>query len=146
MNNLYILKTISITEKTKLDLQKEWKARNVIYDNYVGYEKYIILLKTLNMDKYVYEEENNCYFIDMENARDCAENNIADINDGGLYNYIAIIEIPFDQTYAATEIQSLHIFKFNDVTNGYDEVVLNNAFVKIEDEVQYIISQNKVYK
>lgn len=60
----------------------------------------------------------------MDTAKDYASSNIADINDGGVYNYVAISEVPFDKAYAMTEVQNIHIFKYINNENRYEEVPL----------------------
>ena len=137
-NNLFILKTISIRPKTEENFQKEYKIDKIEHnrpDNYT-YTKFIKFLKSWGWDIY-YSEDNNCYFTDLSIAKQYTEQNIGDINDGGVYNYIAIVEVPFNCTYAETEIQSIYIFKYNKTTDEYNEVDIN-----FNNETKYIAKKN----
>jgi hypothetical protein len=136
---LYILKTISIRNKTEDDLHKDWQIYKLQYRHDTSYNQYIKFLKSWKCDKYSYSEENNCYFTDLSIAKQFAEQNVSDINDGDIYNYIAIIEVPFNCTYADTEISDLYIFKYNNNSDNYNEVDSN-----FNDETKYINWKNYI--
>ena len=137
-NNLFILKTIQIKEKSEEDLHREWLIRNIQYDtNKMTCEDYIEFLDSWDDKKYSYDYENNCYFTDLEKAKFYATSNMGDINDGGVYNYVAIVEVPYNRTYATTEIQSIYIFKFNYKKDTYEEVDLNSS-----EETKFILNKN----
>lgn len=138
MENLFILKTISITEKTKESCKKEWEIRNLRFENNkISYEKFLESLDFFNGKNFSYHDADNCYFTELSKAKEYAEENICDINDGGLYEYIAIVEIPFNCAYAETEGKSIYIFKFNNSTGKYDEVPM-----QFNDETRLIAKEN----
>ncbi|MFC0903914.1 hypothetical protein ACFHWD_04310 [Clostridium sp. MT-14] len=121
-NNLFILKTISIRPKTEEIRHKYWQIHQIKYERKMPYEAYINFLKNWHEYDFLYSEENNCYFTDYNTAKEFAENNASDINDGGVYNYIAIIEVPFECTYANTEVKNIYAFKYNRKSDKYTEV------------------------
>lgn len=131
--NLFILKTISIRPKTKEIRHKHWQIHQIEHNKKISYDNYIKFLKDWNDYDFIYSEEDNCYFTDYSTAKEFAENNISDINDGGIFNYICIVEVPFDCTYALGEIASCHIFKYNPKSDKYTEVPEN-----YNDETEYI--------
>ena len=135
-NNLFILKTISIRHKTEEIRHKYWQIYQIEYNRKMPYEVYIDFLKSWHQYDYLYSEEDNCYFTNYNTAKEFAENNASDINDGGVFNYITIIEVPFDCTYANTEVQNIYIFKYNHETDKYTEVSKDH-----NEETKYIFKR-----
>lgn len=131
--NLFILKTIDIRRKTEKQLQKEHKIHNIKYKKKISYEDYTDYVKSWDEYNFSYYEEDNCYFTDYKIAEQYAKENICDMNDGGVYNYIAIIEVPINCTYTITEIQNIHIFKYKRDKDKFEEIDLN-----CNDESKYI--------
>ena len=138
-NNLFILKTISIIPKTEEIRHKYWEIYQIEYNRKMPYEVYIDFLKNWDQYDFLYSEEDNCYFTDYKTAKEFAENNASDINDGGVFNYIGIIEVPFNCTYAFGEVASLHIFKYNRENDNYTEVPEN-----YNKETEYIFKKFKI--
>lgn len=126
--SIYILKTISLHKKTEEDLIKEWKIRNIKYTKReVSYEDHLKYLKSWNEDKFGYNEEDNCYFNDLEVAKSYAIGNAGDMNDGGLYDYVVILKTALDRTYAMTNCKEAYLFKFNYNTCLYEPVEFNDS-------------------
>jgi len=138
-NNLFILKTISIRLKTEEIRHEYWKIYQIEYNRKISYDKYIEFLKNWNQYDFLYSEEDNCYFTDYKTAKKFAKNNASDINDGGVFNYIGIVEVPFNCTYAFCEVASLHIFKYNRENDNYAEVPEN-----YNKETEYIFKKFKI--
>lgn len=88
----------------------------------MDYDKYIEFLKSWDRFEYHYSEEDNGYFIDIKEIESQVNPNIGDLNDGGVYNYIVIVEIPLNTTYAMTEAQFIEMFKYNNETDYYDYI------------------------
>jgi len=124
-NNLFILKTISIRPKTEEIRHKYWEIYQIEYNRKMPYEVYIDFLKSWHQYDYLYSEEDNCYFRDYNTAKEFAINNASDINDGGVFNYIAITEVPFDCTYANMEVENIYIFKYNRDNDKYTKIPIN---------------------
>lgn len=125
METLFILKTISMKRKTDQIRQKEYQLYNLKYNRHISYDKYISLQKSWNSYDFSYFSEDNAYFLDYELTKKHVKDNIWDLNDGGVYNYIAIIGIPVNHLYAIVDIQSIHIFKYDENKNEYKEIPLN---------------------
>lgn len=126
--SIYILKTISLKKKTEEDLIKEWKIRNIKYSNKeVSYEDYLEYLESWNEKEYDFSEEDNCYFTDLATAKEYAVSNMADMNDGGVYDYALIVKTDLNRAYAMTNYEEPYFFKFNYDTHKYEEVDLNDS-------------------
>lgn len=121
--SLYILKTIRVTEKTEDMLRKEWEIRNIKYPKTkVSYENYLKFLESWNDRYFEFSSEDNCYFKDLDTAKHYAETNMADMNDGGIYNYVAILRTDLERTYAMTNYDEAYLFKFNYSDDCYEPV------------------------
>ena len=126
--SLYILKTISVREKTEDLLKKEWEIRNIKYPKTkVSYEDYLKFLEDWNDRYFEFSSEDNCYFKDLDTAKYYAKTNIADINDGGIYDYIAILKTDLETAYAMTNYDEAYLFKFNYKTNSYESIEFNDS-------------------
>lgn len=126
MDYIYIVRTINLTQKTESDLHKEYEIAKIKYPKtYKNYKQYLEdFLISWNNDKYSMLYEDNSCFNDYELAESNVINNIYDINDGGVYNYVAIIKIPVNGLYSICEIseEDIILFKFNQDTDTYYKI------------------------
>lgn len=137
MQSIYIGKMISLKEKTKEDIEKEFeiiKIKNKSWQSKT-LDDYINFIKNWCNYDYIMSTEDNCYGLDYNEIENLIINNYADVNDGGIYNYATIIEIPINKMYAYTEVISIQIFKYNKESNKYEK---QNEHSK---EMEYIIKK-----
>lgn len=134
---LYIVSTISLKKITEDDLKKDFEIFKVKYPFWKNktFEQYYEFKKELNSHKYHMSQEDNSYFLDLKKAKSCVEKNFADINDGGVYNYVLIKKIPLSLAYAMIYVEELYIFEYEPETSTYIEIPLNK-----DDESSYIVS------
>lgn len=126
MNYIYIIKTISLKSKTEEDRQKEFEICKINYPLWkeATYQDYITFSKEWNEYDYKISSEDNCYCDEYDFTKNNVIDNSTDINDGGVYNYVAVIHTPINHAYAMTNIEQndIHLFKFNSHSEKYDEV------------------------
>lgn len=134
---LYIITTVSIKKKTEDDLKKEFEIHKIKYPSWKEktFEQYYEFQKEWNWHKYNMSQENNSYFLDLEEAKSCVERNFADISDSGLYNYVLIKKVHLAKAYTMIDVEELYIFKYERKTDTYREVSLYE-----NDETKYITS------
>lgn len=120
-SSIYILKTISLKKKTEETLRKEWIIRNIEFDKIlIPYDEYVYFLESWGEKDFDLQDEDNCYFLDLDTALHFARNNLSDINDGGIFNYIAILKVDLERTYAMCHYNEAHLLKFNHDSNKYE--------------------------
>lgn len=134
---LYVVSTVSLKERTKEDLKKDFEITKLEYPSWQNktFEQYYEFEKGWNRDKYIMNEEDNSYFLDFQKARNSVINNFADINDGGIYNYAVIKKVPMNMAYVMIHVEEMYLFKYNLDADIYIEVSLNE-----DDETKYITS------
>lgn len=66
--------------------------------------------------------ENNAYFRKLSEAIDFVTNNTCDINDCGVFDWVMIQEINYNQAYTECISNEKIFFTFNYKTNMYEEV------------------------
>lgn len=129
MKNLFILSTISVNKKSEEEVKMDWAIRNITSKKDIPFEQYLSFIESWNdqwgLKDYRYSEEDNAYFESLDTAKEYARKNISDLNDGGVYNYIAITEVPLNTTYAFTGPQSLALFRYLPENQQYEEVPFN---------------------
>lgn len=130
MENLFILKTISIEEKTEEDLQREWEV-NVLLHGQITFERYKELMRSWWQDRYTYAESDVAYFTDLEMAIHSAKVNMCDINEAGSYEYVAIAEVSTNRIYTNCYPLSVRVFKYNRENNSYEPVETNDDKVEL---------------
>jgi len=135
--NLFVLTTISLKKKTEEDLILEWKISNLVHKRETPFEEHMDFIEGWGWKTYDYSSEDNCYFTDLKTAKEYALRNCGDMNDGGSYNYACITEMPYNATYAMTNIQSIYVFKFDRDSDTYVEVDIN-----ADAETKYIVGHN----
>lgn len=124
---LYIITTISLKNKTELDRKKDFELQKYKYPRWKTktYIDYCELLKSLKKYDYEINQEDNSYYLDLDKAREIILKNIADINDGGVYNYVAIKKVCLNKVYANVVPEDAYLFKFCNNTRLYKEISLN---------------------
>lgn len=138
MDNLFILKAISLKEKTEEDLKRDFDIVKIKYNvwKYKTLKEYIEFEKGWNRDKFNINTENILYSLDKMRAKELLIKNVADFNDGGAYNYAILLSIPQDTAYAElTDINEYELFKYNQKTSTYELITDLN-----DEKAQYIIS------
>lgn len=134
---LYIVSTISLKKRTEDDLKKEFEIYKVKYPSWKEktFEQYYEFQKGWNWHKYSISQEDNAYFLKLEEAKLAVKENFGDINDGGAYNYALIKKVPMNRAYGMIYVEELYIFEYEIATDTYEEVSLNK-----NDETKYITS------
>jgi hypothetical protein len=126
MEHIYMVRTISLNEKSEDDLQREFEIFKLKYPIWINktYEEFLHFQQSWKEDKYSISYEDNAYCENYEIAHKKVINNACDINDGGSYNYIAIIKVPMNGCYAMTYTQrsDINLFKFDMDRLSYLEV------------------------
>lgn len=142
VSNVYIVSTIKLNEKTKDDLLKEYEIYKIKYSGWKEktYDSFYKFQEDWNWHKYNLEIEDNSYFLDLEKAKTCVENNFCDINDGGLYNYVLIKKVCLEKAYAKTFSIEGYLFEFNSDSRTYKEVPID-----LNEETQYIAEKLMFY-
>lgn len=120
MENLFILKTISIEEKTEEDLKREWEINKLLH-GHITFEEYKELMLSWWQDRYTYAESDVAYFTDLEMIHS-AKVDMCDITEGGLYEYVAIVEVALNRVYTNCYPLSVRVFKYNRENSSYEPV------------------------
>ena len=134
-NDLYIVTTVSLKSRTEDDIKKEYEIYKIKYPVWKvkSYENFCDYLNSWNLYNYTISQEDNSYYFNLNEAKEMVINNIGDINDGGIYNYVLIKKVPARRVYANTNIEEYYLFKFNKNTRVYKEISINDS-----DEAKYI--------
>lgn len=126
MDNIYIIRTIELLNKTEEDIKKEFEIYKIEHPKgkIKNYDEFFEFQKSWGQDKYVMNCEDNSYCTNFETAKNKVINNICDINDGGVYNYCAILKVPVNCIYATTYIKEndIILFKFDREINKYYQI------------------------
>lgn len=116
MTNIYLVNMIDIKRKTKADWEKEFKIFNINYKStYKCLNNYKEFIKgTYKCSDYIITEEIVGYFTNKKTAQHMLSKNIYDVNDGGIYPYAIIIELPANVFYpeSFSMAKRVHIYKF----------------------------------
>lgn len=135
---LYILRTIDLDDRTDEDRSLEFQKFQVQYPIWKDktFEHYIEFIKSWDEYNYTMNYEDNSYFESIETAKEYALMNMGDMNDGGVYNYVAIIAVPYGLCYATfTGVEELYLFKFNYKNDCYESIELME-----DDKSKYLCS------
>lgn len=137
MNWIYVVTTIRLEEKTEKDIVKDFEINKIKYPRWKNktIKEYQEFLKSWKMDKYLISQEDNSYFLDLKQAKYNVEENVADINDGGAYNYVVIKKIPLNVAYGTIIIEDYYIYRYNKEIRKYMEVKLDE-----NEEVKHLVS------
>ena len=128
--NIFILKGMNFSKKTELDWEKECKIFNLelsahrqkSIEDYKSFQHDFDKTSDWKIDDY-----NHAYFTKEEIAIIAAKENMGGLDDGGVYKYCAIIEVPCGVSYPELgEIESFHLFKYNG--NGFDEIFTGKEY------------------
>lgn len=144
MNSLFILKTISLKKISTEELKKEYQIYQIKYPVWKNktYEEFLEFSKSWSWDKYDCSSEDNCYFTDKNEAIDTAIDNIQDLNDGGVYNYILILEVPFNATYSQhMRAKSGTLLKYNVDSDKYSIVDFD-----YDEETEFISNKYPIFE
>ena len=140
MDYIYIVKTISLHEKTEDDLQKEFKTFKINHPIWLlkSYNDFLDFQTSWNDNKYSIDYDDNCYCDSYKLAYIKLLNNVCDINDGGSYNYGCVVKTPLDVTYASSYIENddITLYKFNLETDCYDLIDKN-----YDSETKFIVNK-----
>ena len=119
---MFIGKVISLRKKTEKDLHEEYEIMKIRHDNWKNktFEDYINFAKNWQIYDFGVSTISICYSLDSNEIEKIITNNYADINDGGLYDYAAIVEVPINAVYPETEIISIKLFKYDVTKNKYE--------------------------
>lgn len=132
-SDVFVLFAVSVSPKTQEQIDKDYAAQKLKYKKMTK-EYYLDMLKHTYEDKFNIFFEPNAYFIDEKEAQYYIENNMADINDGGAYEYAMIIQYPLNQVYPMPTQRTL--YKYVRETDRYakvdysDEPVVHDIFGK----------------
>lgn len=130
--NIFILKGMEIYPKSNEDWEKEKEIFNLELpnDKKLSLEEYIKFKKGFGgVHDYVITDYNHAYFIDENNAIEAAIDDMGGLNDGGIYDYAAIVEVPCGVSYPETgEIVSFHLFKYNYAKRIYEELFIGPEY------------------
>lgn len=135
--HIYILKTIRLKPYTEKQIQKDYQSymiqRNTTLNDKKDFpiETYKKILHSFNSDKFTICLEDNSYFSSMEDAITCGSENFADINDGGVFNYLVIVKLPVGEAYAFSNIQSIALMEY---FPEHDVYILKNISEINKDE------------
>lgn len=137
INYIYVVSTVSLKIRTEEDLNLDFEIHKIKYPYWrnKSYEDFYNFEKGWNYHKYKLEKEDNSYFLSLEDAKDAVSRNFANINDGGVYNYVLINKIPIGKAYAMLQSEDVYIFKYDKELDVYTEVDLDSS-----EETKYITS------
>ena len=133
-SNIFILKGMNIRKKSEADWDKEHKIFNleIPQKNWKTLEDYKKFQQGFDkVADWKIEEYNHAYFTDEQRAIRAAKNNMGGLDDGGVYHYCAIIEVPCGVSYPeAGEVESIHLFKYNG--DGFDEIFIGEEYEAVK--------------
>lgn len=128
--NIFILKGMNIEKKTIYDWKRECKIFNLNLPE--NRQKNVEAYKAFQrgFDKtadWKIEEYNHAYFTKEEFAIRGAKENMGGLDDGGVYKYCAVVEVPCGVSYPEIgEVESFHLFKYNG--DGFDEIFVGEEY------------------
>lgn len=131
-DNVFILKGLNINKKTDADWEKEMKIFNLDLpeNRQMNLEKFKEFQNSFSgCHDYKIEEYNHAYFFKEEVAINAAKENMGGLDDGGVYKYCALIEVPCGVSYPEFgEIISMHLFKYNAKEHTFDEIYTGKEY------------------
>lgn len=124
MDTIFIVKTIKLIKLTEEDLKTDFEMLKVRSKNWRNctFEEYIEFETDWDRGEYKTTSEDNAYFNNLDKAKQFVINNTCDLNDGGLFNYIIIQEVPLNCSYTYTKIKNDYLFKFNRDIDKYEQI------------------------
>lgn len=87
---IYEVKAVSLTERTKDDIQKELDSVNARYGHNMDMKRFMEHLRAIYRDKYEASSFTSSFHFNQDEAVKYATGNIGDINESGCYNYAAV--------------------------------------------------------
>lgn len=137
-DNVFILKGLTIDEKTDAD----WEKERIIFNLDLPDNRKMDLENFKNFQKsfsgchdYKISEYNHAYFFKEEVAIEAAKGNMGGLDDGGVYKYCMLIEVPCGVSYPEFgEIISMHLFKFNFETREFGEIYTGKEFEAVKKQ------------
>ena len=122
---IYIVMPILLKEKTKEDLEKEYRHflfKLNLKEEEHSFEKFISKNLSKGEKKFYINSFISSYHLTLEKAKLYAQQNVGDINEAGCYNYVCVCTADTDCTYYNT-YQNLNedfiVYKFDFVTDEY---------------------------
>lgn len=122
MNQIYILSAVSLKQNTQEDIQKQKEIHNLQYNRNDTLKDYVKWLAGIQQLRYHVDTYDTAYFEDLSTAMEYAKANMADINESGAYEYLAIYSRPLNIMYADAYDCEVHVFVYNKDTHHYDEI------------------------
>ena len=124
-DKIYCVKVYDIEEATDERHEKEYKALLAKKGpNYkMSFDRFKEIQRSSGKGFYYFSSEYTSFHLSEEEAIEYVLENIADINDGGVYNYAAVIGIPVGCAYFETHIDQkndIKLFKFNREKSKYE--------------------------
>lgn len=135
MDTIFIVKTIKLRKLTEEDLKTGFEMLKVRSKNWRNrtFKEYVEFEAGWDRGEYNSISEDNAYFKSLDEAKNFTINNTCDLNDGGVFNYAIIQEVPLNCSYAYTRIKSDYLFKFNRDTDKYEEIDFDS-----DNETRYL--------
>lgn len=117
---MYIGHVVHLRKKTEEDLKLGFEIDKMRLNKNLSYEKWLSNQIYFNQKDFFIDTEDIGYFLDKEEAIYAIENNLGDINDGGVYNYAVIEGLRLNKVYpSATSETSYDLFKYDYTTDTY---------------------------
>ena len=140
MKSIYIVRTINLQEKSQDELKQDFEIFKVKYSRKDdSFEKFLSFQLSWGNDKYSINWEDNAYCESFEIARDKVINNACGMDDGGAYNYAAIIKVPFNACYplSYSSDEDVKLFKFDRDQDTFIEIT------EATDESKWLIRKSR---
>lgn len=126
-DTFFLLKPIRIKPRTEESIKKGFELYKAKYGENRTLEVYINSLKNWNDYEFEYSDEYLSFFLNKEEAIECALSNVADYNDGGVYNFSAVVEYYIGASYFETMPISIKIFKYIYEKELYEEIDIDSC-------------------
>jgi hypothetical protein len=135
MEFIYIIRTMSVNENSEDDLRKEYEIFKIKYDTWHSktFDEFLKFQKSWKDDKYSIHTDDLVYCESYEIAYDKVINNCCDMNDGGLYNYVAILKVKTNYCYASVcaASEDVILFQYDIDSRKYIELRDNTTEISL---------------
>lgn len=127
MSFMYILYGVSARKLTKEEVEQNYKSFLIKHPNkslmtFEEYKDFMEMITKLDIDVSV-SREPIAYFVDEDRAKEAAEMNIGDYNDGGVNEYGLIEKLPMGVAYPYTGTGTQYnLYRYDRMTRHYTPI------------------------
>ena len=126
MEKIWYVEAIEARKVTEESLKKDFEVAKIRHNwkPDADFESFKNFKHSWGEDLYYFDREITSFHKTREDAIEYATQNIGDINDGGVYNYVAVVGAPINSVYYNTYIkyEDVIIYKYDRESDLYIQI------------------------